>query len=86
MSTEPLHFLAVEERKRQNRFRQLRSFAIAGGAEISLNGSTTLVNFASNDYLGLSKHALLKSRAIEYVECYGAGIGSSRLLSGNLDI
>ncbi len=86
MSTEQIYGLATKERRRQNRFRELRSLAITGGAEISFDGDKTLVNFASNDYLALSKHPELKKRAIEFVQKYGVGLGSSRLVSGNLDV
>ncbi|CAN5387539.1 8-amino-7-oxononanoate synthase [soil metagenome] len=86
MSTAQIYQLATEERKQQNRFRELRPLATTGGAEISLDGDRKLINFASNDYLGLTKHPELKKRAVEYTEKYGVGLGSSRLVSGNLDV
>lgn len=58
----------------------------------SLNGSRirigtrTLVNFSSNDYLGLSRHPFVIQRASEALATWGAGSGASRLLSGNLAI
>ncbi len=86
MSTGQIYQLATAERKQQNRFRQLRPLATTGGAEISLDGERKLINFASNDYLGLTKHSELKRRAIEFTEKYGVGLGSSRLVSGNLNV
>ncbi len=86
MSTGQIYQLATAERKQQNRFRELRSLATTGGAEISLDGDRKLINFASNDYLGLTKHSELKKRAIEFTEKYGVGLGSSRLVSGNLSV
>lgn len=46
----------------------------------------SLINFSSNDYLGLSKHPLLISRATEYAQKYGVGSISSRLVTGNLPL
>lgn len=86
MSTQQIYQLATEERKQQNRLRELRSLATTGGAKILLEDGRELINFASNDYLGLTQHPQLKKRAIEYTEKYGAGLGSSRLVSGNLDL
>lgn len=44
-----------------------------------------LVNFCSNDYLGLSRHPLLVRRSIEYLDAYGAGAAASRLICGNYE-
>lgn len=86
MSTQQIYQLATEERKQQNRFRELRALATTGGAEIFLDDGRKLINFASNDYLGLTQHPKLKRRAIDYTETYGVGAGSSRLVSGNLSL
>ncbi len=45
-------------------------------------GKGPLTSFASNDYLGLCNHPLLKEAAARAVEEYGTGAGASRLLSG----
>ena len=43
-----------------------------------------LLNFSSNDYLGLANHPRLLAAAHEAVERYGAGSGASRLVCGSL--
>ena len=43
-----------------------------------------LINFSSNDYLGLANHPRLKEAAVRAVEKFGAGSGASRLICGSL--
>lgn len=47
-------------------------------------GATTLIDFSSNDYLGLARHPALRERAADYLQQWGAGSGASRLVTGNL--
>jgi len=49
--------------------------------KITIKGRS-YINFASNDYLGLSKHPLVKKSAHKAIELFGAGSGAARLLSG----
>jgi len=44
-----------------------------------------MINFCSNDYLGLSKHPLLRQRAAAFAERYGTGSTASRLICGTYD-
>jgi 8-amino-7-oxononanoate synthase len=73
------------EKKHQSRLRQLNTANIISSTEVGVNGDI-LINFASNDYLGLSQHPLLKERAIEAINKYGVGSPSSRLISGNCEL
>lgn len=73
------------EHKNHSRLRQLKTSTITGPTTITINGKA-LINFASNDYLGLSQHPLLKERAIKAIEQYGVGNPSSRLISGNCEL
>ena len=61
--------------------RKLREIGTAQGSEIEIVGRH-LVNFSSNDYLGLANDPLLKQAAIAAIEKFGVGAGASRLVSG----
>lgn len=55
------------------------------GATIELEGRR-LLNFASNDYLGLAGDRRVMAAAIAAVETYGAGSTGSRLITGHRDL
>jgi 8-amino-7-oxononanoate synthase len=68
--------------KRANWYRQEKTITGLSGAVIELEGKK-LVNFASNDYLGLASDERLMNAAIEAIQKYGTGSTGSRLLSGH---
>jgi 8-amino-7-oxononanoate synthase len=63
--------------------RQLRRVNSPQSSQLEIDGRV-LLNFSSNDYLGLANHPDLKQAAIQAVERFGAGAGASRLISGSL--
>jgi 8-amino-7-oxononanoate synthase len=67
----------------QGLHRELRRVDTPQGTRIRIGGRT-LLNFSSNDYLGLAGDPLLKEAAIQAVEKFGAGSGASRLICGSL--
>jgi 8-amino-7-oxononanoate synthase len=67
----------------QGLLRELRRVDSPQAARIRIGGQN-LLNFSSNDYLGLANHPLLKEAAIKTVEKFGAGSGASRLVCGSL--
>ena len=64
-------------------YRELRRVDSPQCARIQINGQD-LLNFSSNDYLGLANDPALKAAAAAAVEKYGAGSGASRLVCGSL--
>jgi 7-keto-8-aminopelargonate synthetase-like enzyme len=67
----------------QNLFREIRRVDSPQSPRIKISG-VTLLNFSSNDYLGLANDPILKEAAIKAVEKFGAGAGASRLICGSL--
>ena len=61
--------------------RKLREIGSAQGSEIEIAGRR-LINFASNDYLGLANDYRLREAAIAAIGEFGVGAGASRLVSG----
>jgi 8-amino-7-oxononanoate synthase len=61
--------------------RVLRPTALLSGGRVE-RGGAALLDFSSNDYLGLARHPLLTARAGEWAAAYGAGSGASRLVTG----
>lgn len=70
--------------RQRGRWRELRSAALAPGGRIVRSGRE-LIDFSSNDYLGLAAHPLLAQRAGEWAARLGAGAGASRLVTGTLE-
>ncbi len=65
--------------------RKLRTLQSAPGPVVKLDGRT-IINFSSNDYLGLSQNEELRSTMTEAVARFGVGSGASRLVCGNLTV
>lgn len=63
------------------RRRVLRTASLATNGRIMREGRS-LLDFSSNDYLGLATHPLLSERARAWTARYGAGSGASRLVTG----
>ena len=74
----------LDDLKGQHRLRRLRAVTPRGAGHVQRDGRT-LVNFSSNDYLGLSTHPALIQRAREWAEALGTGSGASRLVCGTLE-
>jgi 8-amino-7-oxononanoate synthase len=69
------------------RRRSLRAFRSPGEGGVNAwlvrqAEPTALLDLASNDYLGLSRHAAVRSAAAAELEASGLGAGASRLVSG----
>lgn len=73
---------AQAERARQDLLRRLRKVEAIDGARIQIDGKA-LINFASNDYLGLAQHPALQEALVRAVKRWGVGATAAHLLGGH---
>ncbi|MEA2658760.1 MAG: glycine C-acetyltransferase [Candidatus Binatota bacterium] len=66
-------------------YRRLRRVDGDQGATLSIDGRE-VVNFSSNNYLGIANHPELAAAAKAAIDRYGCGSGASRLISGNMTL
>jgi 8-amino-7-oxononanoate synthase len=67
--------------RKQSLFRALRTIEEVEGPIVRVH-DRFLVNFASNDYLGLSQHPSVRAAAKTAIDQFGTGAGASRLVTG----
>lgn len=63
----------------------IRSLGSAQGGRIVVDGKEVL-NFCSNNYLGLANHPRLKEAAQKAIEVWGVGPGAVRTIAGTMDL
>jgi 8-amino-7-oxononanoate synthase len=73
---------ALEERRAQSLYRSRRVSEGPQGAILNIDGRE-LINFCSNDYLGLANHPEVISAFKQGAEKYGVGSGASHLINGH---
>ncbi len=71
--------------KEKGRYRFLRRLSTPQDARITIEGKEVL-NFSSNNYLGLANHPEVVAALADYAGRYGVGSGASRLISGHMDV
>ena len=87
MGTTPYDWLdnSLVALRRAHRYREVQAIDGRAGAVVQRQ-EQTLVNFASNDYLGLASDPRLAEAAIAAIQTYGTGSTGSRLLSGHREL
>ncbi|MEI8053532.1 MAG: glycine C-acetyltransferase [Bacteroidota bacterium] len=75
----------LEEISTAGLFKKERIISSEQGAEITVNGKTVL-NFCSNNYLGLSSHPKVTEAAKQCIDRRGYGMSSVRFICGTQDI
>ena len=75
---------ALERIDHRHERRRLVPNALAGQGRLR-RGGREILDFSSNDYLGLARNPLLAQRAIEWTAQMGAGARASRLVTGTFE-
>jgi len=85
--TDPYAWIAaaIATIQRANWSRSVQAIDGLPGAGVTVN-QTPLINFASNDYLGLAGDDRLIQSAIAATQAYGTGSTGSRLITGHRDL
>lgn len=72
----------LEARKKDGLYRSRRISDSPQGVEAIIDGRP-VINFCSNDYLGLANHPDIKQALIQGAKTYGTGSGSAHLVNGH---
>ncbi len=76
----------IRDIKDNGLYKEERIITSAQGAEITLNTGETVLNFCSNNYLGLSSHPDVIQAAKDAMDSHGFGMSSVRFICGTQDI
>ena len=87
MSNSKLAYVVEElaNLRAQGFYIDIRTIASAQGAWVTVDGQRVL-NFCSNNYLGLANEPELKAAAHRAIEQYGVGPGAVRSIAGTMAI
>lgn len=75
----------IEGLKEQGLYNRIRTIGSAQGARLIVDGKSVL-NFCSNNYLGLANHPKLVQAASEAMKKYGVGPAAVRSIAGTTDL
>ena len=76
----------IQDIKDNGLFKTERIITSPQGAEITINTGETVLNFCSNNYLGLSSHPEVVQAAKDAMDSHGFGMSSVRFICGTQDI
>jgi len=76
---------SLDELKDSGLYIQIRTIQSPQGAWVVVDGKRVL-NFCSNNYLGLANHPEMRRAAIDAIERYGVGPAAVRTIAGTLDL
>lgn len=75
----------IQTLKDQNLYKIPKILESPAGGRVRMNGKE-VVNFSSNNYLGLANHPKVKQASLEAIEKWGAGAGAVRWIGGTMSV
>ncbi len=75
----------LERLKESGLYNEIRTLSSPQGAWLVVDGNRVL-NFCSNNYLGLANHPLMVNAAKKAMDEYGVGPGAVRTIAGTMDL
>ncbi|MFB6286667.1 MAG: glycine C-acetyltransferase [Candidatus Bipolaricaulia bacterium] len=75
----------LDELKESGLYINIRTIESAQGAWLTVDGKTVL-NFCSNNYLGLANHDEMRSAALAAIKDYGVGPAAVRTIAGTMNL
>ena len=83
----PLSYLSdqLSQWRQEGTYQRLRVLQSESAAESRFDGKT-VINLASNNYLGLTTHPKLREAALDATRKYGVGSGAVRTISGTMSL
>ena len=75
----------IDGLKEQGLYNRIRTIGSAQGAWLTVDGKNVL-NFCSNNYLGLANHPKIVEAAKEATKKYGVGPAAVRSIAGTRDV
>jgi len=76
----------LDELRAEDLFKTERVISSSQGSKIELNDGNKVLNFCSNNYLGLSSHSTVLNAAKNTLDSHGFGMSSVRFICGTQDI
>ena len=76
----------LDELRAEGLFKTERVISSSQGSKIELNDGNKVLNFCSNNYLGLSSHSTVLNAAKNTLNSHGFGMSSVRFICGTQDI
>ncbi len=78
--------IKLQQMKEQGLYKEERPISTPQGPEIEVEGKGRVINFCSNNYLGLSNHPKIVKAAKQAIDEWGFGLSSVRFICGTQSI